>query len=332
MASILAKPDNCKILISMMNLVSVIIPIHNRFPLVDEAVASVFDQTHRPIQLIIVDDCSDEPFVLKIASQPTIEVILIRHESNQGPGASRETGRQKAQGDYIAYLDSDDLWHPQKLAKQVAMLQAQPEAEMCYCTSLEFQKFPLIGQEKTRKKSDQSFDQFLPTVLSGRPWDTSACLWTRQASNAIGPWFPGWAWEDYAYDFTAGCLGLRITHLPETLCYYRNIHEEERLSESTRKTQVINRASAVLEMNQVMKKYHTVIDESTINRLMKILYYQAMHLFYLDEKEKAHELLSEVRINHFDKVNIFIGLLNLFSLFFRSKFLGHALYKFRKII
>ncbi|MBW6474225.1 MAG: hypothetical protein K0B14_13955 [Anaerolineaceae bacterium] len=209
---------------------------------------------------------------------------------------------------------------------------AQPKAGMCYCTSLEFQKLPLTGQEKTSKKSDQSFDQFLPTVLSGRPWDTSACLWTRQASNAIGPWFRGWAWEDYAYDFKAGCLGLRIIHQPETLCYYRIKHEEGRLSETTRKTQVINRASAALEMNRVMKKYHAVIDESTINRLVKILYYQAMHLFYLDEKEKALKLLSEVRKNHFDKVNIFIGLLNLFSPFFRSKFLGHALYKFRKNI
>lgn len=311
-------------------LVSVIMPVHDRFLLVDEAVSSVFNQTQRPIQLIIVDDCSNEPFLPKVTSQPGFEVILIRHVTNQGPGASRETGRQAATGGFLAYLDSDDLWHPQKLKKQVAMLQAHPEAGMCYCTSVEFTQLPITGNEKIRKRSNQSYYQFLPTILSRRPWDTSACLWTKQASDAIGPWFAGWAWEDYAYDCKAGCQGILIEHLPEVLCYFRVDHGENRLSESNRKTQVIYRANAVVEMNREIIKNQAVIDEVTKNRILQILYYQAMHLFYLDEKKRALDLLSEIQKTSYEKITVFSCFVNLFSPFLRSRSLGHMLYKFRK--
>ena len=75
------------------SLVSVIIPFHNRFALVDDCVESVFKQTYRPIELILVDDCSDEIYTPSIRSELTFHMLLLRHMNNKGPGASRETGR-----------------------------------------------------------------------------------------------------------------------------------------------------------------------------------------------------------------------------------------------
>lgn len=103
-------------------LVSIIIPILNRFFYAHETIASVFNQTYRPIELIIVDDCSDTPFNPKIHTTKDFVEKFVRHEENQGPGSSCETGRLVANGNYIAYLDSDDLWHSEKLAKQVTLL------------------------------------------------------------------------------------------------------------------------------------------------------------------------------------------------------------------
>lgn len=204
-----------------MALVSVIMPVFNRFGVSNEAIASVYAQTYRPIELIVVDDLSDEPFIPQVNSEENFSVKFIRHDQNKGPGASRETGRQAATGDYIAYLDSDDLWHPFKLEEQIAILHEHPDAGMCYCQSILFSVWPLKGDEQFRPKSNQPFDRFLPIVLETRPWGTSACIWTREASETIGPWHNGWHYEDVVYDVRAGCSNIKIAHLSVTYCYYR---------------------------------------------------------------------------------------------------------------
>src|SRR5580765_1809891 len=99
------------------SLVSVIIPAYNRANLLAESLRSVNLQKYRPIQLIVVDDASDEPIRPSIDNvnwTGKIDVNVIRCPKNVGPGASRERGRLKSQGEYVSYLDSDDLWSPDK--------------------------------------------------------------------------------------------------------------------------------------------------------------------------------------------------------------------------
>lgn len=275
-----------------MSLVSVIVPIHNRFRLVDESITSIHNQTHRPIQLILVDDCSDKPYTPKMISQPGFEVILIRHATNLGPGASRETGRQAAEGNFIAYLDSDDLWHPQKLAKQVAMLRANPDAGMCYCTSVEFQILPLTGKEKIRKKSNQCFDQILPTIFSGRPWDTSACLWTRSAVEKIGPWISAWVWEDYDYDCRAGCEEIKLTYVPEILCYYRSGGNTNQLSKRDFHASLVDSVRVLYSIIENLRLYQKLQDTEINNAVRKKLFYFVSELFMLNDYEHGIEALA----------------------------------------
>ena len=109
------------------NLVSIIMPVHNRFELATQAIGSVISQSYRPIELIIVDDCSDIEYLPQVTSKDQILLKIVRQETNIGPGASRESGRLLATGDYICYLDSDDLWHKDKLAKQVSALRDHPQ-------------------------------------------------------------------------------------------------------------------------------------------------------------------------------------------------------------
>lgn len=100
--------------------VSVVIPAYNRGNLICETLDSVLTQTYRDFEVIVVDDGStdDTPSVL---AQYAERVHVIRQE-NKGEGAARNAGILVAQGDYIAFIDSDDLWVPTKLERQMALL------------------------------------------------------------------------------------------------------------------------------------------------------------------------------------------------------------------
>ncbi len=274
------------------HLISVIVPIYNRHLLADETIQSVFEQTYRPLELILVDDCSDAPYIPKILSQPGFKVIIVRHNKTKGPGAARETGRQVAKGAYIAYLDSDDLWHPEKLKKQVALLRENSEAGMCYCTSIEFTNLPITGLEKLRKRSDQSFKKFLPTIFYGRPWGTGACLWTRDATDRIGPWYLSAVWEDYEYDCRAGCHSIGIEFLPEVLCFYRKDHGEIQLSKSERSMYINNQTNAMFEIGRNLRKFSLDQNEDIRKGFYKVMYSQARHYFKLGEKQQGSNILK----------------------------------------
>src|SRR6516162_5891082 len=109
-------------------LVSTIIAVHNRPLLLREAVASVLAQTYRPIEIIIVNDGSTDETGREAEALAVIhpEVRAI-HRENGGPGAARETGRLVAQGEFIQYLDSDDLLLPSKFERQVAGLRQRSD-------------------------------------------------------------------------------------------------------------------------------------------------------------------------------------------------------------
>src|SRR6187399_2065555 len=99
-------------------LVSVIIPFYNRIGLLKASIQSVIRQTYKPIELILVDDHSEEVFdsdFIKEYNSKEFRIKVIRNEKNIGPGLAREAGRLIAKGDYFAYLDSDDFWHEEFL-------------------------------------------------------------------------------------------------------------------------------------------------------------------------------------------------------------------------
>ena len=104
-------------------LVSVIIPVYNRFELAKEAVSSVLGQTFRSLELIIVDDGStDMTPILATYFREDTRVKYIRINHSGMPGFVRNKGVETAKGKYLAFLDSDDLWMESKLEKQVVFL------------------------------------------------------------------------------------------------------------------------------------------------------------------------------------------------------------------
>jgi len=101
--------------------VSVIIPTYNRAYLVGRAIQSVLNQTYQDFELITVDDASTDNTenLIKEFQQKDKRIIYLKHEQNEGGSAARNTGIKVSRGKYIAFLDSDDEWFPEKLEKQV---------------------------------------------------------------------------------------------------------------------------------------------------------------------------------------------------------------------
>jgi len=108
-------------------LVSVIIPTYNRANLLRKAVASVAEQTYRPIEIIIVDDGSDDPVKSEWfkGEWKDISLLIHRNDFSKGAAAARNTGIIKSKGNLIAFLDDDDQWMPEKLNLQIDVLSKQ---------------------------------------------------------------------------------------------------------------------------------------------------------------------------------------------------------------
>ena len=111
--------------------VSVIIPTYNRAAYLEAAVRSVLAQTHRPSEVIIVDDGSTDDTAELCMSFP--EPVRYIRQDNAGVSAARDRGIREAKGEYLAFLDSDDVWHPTKLETQLTVLQRFPAPEWCIC-------------------------------------------------------------------------------------------------------------------------------------------------------------------------------------------------------
>lgn len=138
-------------------LVSAVITTYNRPSYLERAVESVLQQTYHNIELVVVDDHSKSPASETLAGidlDGLTAVQCIRHESNQGANAARNTAIDAASGKYIAFLDDDDRWLPEKIERQVAAFRDAPDS---------------VGAVYTGLKTDQGdgFNESIPPAIDG---------------------------------------------------------------------------------------------------------------------------------------------------------------------
>ncbi len=112
-------------------LVSIVMPVYNTGKYVRESINSVLSQSYQNWELIIVDDCSPDNAKDEILSFNDSRIKYIRHEKNKGALETRNTAIREANGKYIAFLDSDDLWNEKKLEKQISFMQKNNYAFTC---------------------------------------------------------------------------------------------------------------------------------------------------------------------------------------------------------
>jgi hypothetical protein len=214
-------------------LVSTIIPVFNRPAQLREAVGSVLAQDWRSIEVIVVDDGSTDD-TLDVAQALAREhpgIVRVFSQANAGPGPARERGRLAARGEFIQYLDSDDVLLPGKFAAQVNALRANPRCGAAYGMTRYRYADGSIAQGAW-KGSGVVRDAMFPSFLLERWWDTPNPLYRREVCDRAGPWSDLRLEEDWEYDCRIAALGVRLAWVAAYVCEVRD-HEGDRLCRGT---------------------------------------------------------------------------------------------------
>lgn len=212
------------------DLVSTIIPVYNRDLQLREAVESVISQDYRPIELIIVDDGStdDTLSIARSLAAQYPELVRVTGQINGGPGLAREHGRQLARGEFVQYLDSDDVLLPGKFSSQVKALRSRPDADVAYgITLLRTSKGVLVPE--AHKWTGRNVATMFPGFLVNRWWETATPLYRASVCERAGPWTDLRLEEDWEYDCRIAALGGRLVWCDQPVSEHRD-HWGDRLS------------------------------------------------------------------------------------------------------
>ena len=158
-------------------LISCIMPVFNGERYLGEALDSFLGQTYRPLEVIVVDDGSTDGTAGVVARYG--ERIAYLFQPNAGPAAARNLGLGAARGEFVAFLDADDLWHPEKLARQMARFRARPELDMSV-TGVQNFWAPEVIEDDQRYRDPRNRP----------PWPGYVCptlLARREAFEVVGP-------------------------------------------------------------------------------------------------------------------------------------------------
>ncbi|MGI8498621.1 MAG: glycosyltransferase family A protein, partial [Gemmatimonadaceae bacterium] len=195
----------------MSALVSCIIPMFNAERFVREAVASVLAQSHRPHEIIIVDDGSTDGTMAAVAEMGND--LRCVSQPNQGPPAARNRGLAEATGDLIAFLDADDRWHPEKLARQAKLFGARPDVDCCLTHAQLFWSDDMGDEEEHYRRQGR---------IDGPGWAGSTMVIRRRAFDVVGGFDPELRHSATVEWFArAREQGMVVETLPELLTYRR---------------------------------------------------------------------------------------------------------------
>jgi glycosyltransferase involved in cell wall biosynthesis len=172
-------------------LVSVLIPAHNAARTIGETLVWAMAQSHRDLEIIVVDDGSTDAtaeIVRKIARADPRIVLL--QQANAGVAAARNTALARARGTYVAPLDADDLWHPDKIARQVRRLQqAGSHVGLVYCWSVDIDDASIITDRRLDLDRFEG-DVYAALVLTNFVGNASVPLIRKSEIEAVGGWDP----------------------------------------------------------------------------------------------------------------------------------------------
>ena len=173
--------------------IDVIIPTYNRAGFLKSALSSVLNQSFGYFQILVVDDCSEDNTEEVVRGFKDDKIIYIRHSINKGEGGSRNTGLRNANARYIAFLDDDDEWLPNKLELQVKLLDSSPPEVGCVYTGfLMVDKLTgrVLSERIPRKRGYVYGDMVMENVVG----TSSTVLVKRECFEKVGVYDEGIPW------------------------------------------------------------------------------------------------------------------------------------------
>ncbi len=202
--------------------VSAVITTYNRAAFVVQALESVFCQTWADREVIVVDDGSNDG-TGELLESYSGKIRFVRQE-NRGPSAARNHGIELSRGEFVAFLDSDDLWLPEKCTRQVGFMREHPDLPLCYTDEIWIRNGKRVNQGRRHRKYHGDIFPFVLPLCIISP---SSALMRRRLFSRVGTFDESLpACEDYD-------LWLRIASrypvgfLPEPLIVKRGGHPDQ---------------------------------------------------------------------------------------------------------
>ncbi|USI86150.1 glycosyltransferase family 2 protein [Acinetobacter johnsonii] len=229
--------------------ISVVIPTYNRAHIIEESIQSVLDQTLQPLEIIVVDDFSTDNTEVVVNSLNSPLIKYVKNKRKKGANGARNTGILMAQGEYIAFHDSDDIWYPKKLELQYHSFRLNKDLDICFCSLI---------QDDTAQKiipNQKVLDEEISDkLLYGNFISTQTIMVKIKGKRFL---FDEDLKRFQDWDFVLSLRGCKFTHLDKVLVNQRM--GEVRISK-------IN--NDVESFNAVFKKYPHIVANTNYFRIM----------------------------------------------------------------
>jgi teichuronic acid biosynthesis glycosyltransferase TuaG len=241
--------------------VSIIIPAYNAEAQIEKTIQSVLKQKFRDYEVIVVDDCSSDltRSIVKKHVEKDGRIRLVSNDENRGVAASRNIGIRSAKGQYIALLDSDDIWHPEYLSRQIEL------AEGCGDLALLGSNFDFIDHEDNvyqtpelvrsrKRRREHLVEHFTEDIWKGLPYLPSSWISPRERLLEVGIFNERLSvCEDHELALKLSMHG-RVLESSDVLMYYRR-----------HSTQLTSQGSRLLEFRAIalesfIKKYPVAVE------------------------------------------------------------------------
>lgn len=206
--------------------VSVLVPVYKGERFIAKTLQSALSQTHADLEIIVVNDGSPDNSEAVIKPFLSDSRVWYIKQVNAGVAAARNTAIKHAQGDYFALLDQDDLWHPDKLARQIELFKSNPRLGLVHCHAVPIDTLGnALPADPWRPRPTQA--KAFSEIFLGNPIQACAGMFSRKAVDAVGGFdtSPELRFAD-EYDLWLRIAGrFEVGYVPETLAYFR-LHGE----------------------------------------------------------------------------------------------------------
>ena len=222
---------------------SVLIGVYNGEPYVREAIDSIFAQTYRPLEVVVVDDGSTDASTEAVRSYG--DAVVFGQQQNKGNGSARNHAVRLASGDLLAFMDADDLSPPHRLAMQWAALEADPELDVVYGHAREFVSPELSPEQRSSVRQP---------AAGPAPWiSANLMLVRRQAFERVGP-FSEELRVGVTVDWCARArdAGLKSSMLPDVVLERRIHLTNNGIRERDAKSQYVHVLKAALDRRRAL--------------------------------------------------------------------------------
>jgi glycosyltransferase involved in cell wall biosynthesis len=249
--------------------VSVIIPAYNSARYLLDAIDSVFAQTYKDLEVIVIDDGSTDN--TKEILEPYMDRIIFLQQANSGPSKARNLGIQRSSGEYLAFLDADDIWYPEKMERQIGMFLENPQYMLVHSNALvkaedNSQPDKFWFDSKKRVKSGKVFSDLLAECFI----ILSSVIIKRQCLDKTGifdtnvePWEGYDLWLRFAYSYQIGFISnpLFVRRLHSSNLFYSNLSREilgyiKIMEKWEVQTKFLSEGFKVIIHNHLKKEYH----------------------------------------------------------------------------